>query len=138
MPEEPSSNKPIFSIEELTTRLVKVRDMGWILSHRPGNTGAAGNTLEDLLGVKENNFRAPDYGEYELKTHRKGRRGSSYLTLFHQEPINNSYMKNLLLVYGWKHQTKDENCISVTVSGKNFTGRGFRAIGRPRYPASSS
>ncbi len=70
-----SSEKPIFTIEELTRKLHNVRDMGWVRNRRPKNPGGAGNTLEDLLGVKENNFRAPDYGEYELKTHRKGSEG---------------------------------------------------------------
>ncbi len=119
------SDKPIFSIEELTDKLHRIRDMGWVQDRRPGNTGGAGHTLEDLLGIKENNLQAPDYGPYELKTHTKG---SSYLTLFHQEPINTGFVKNLLPLYGWKHQTRDEWRISITVSGRIFTGRGFRAI----------
>ena len=35
---------------------------------RIGNDGSAGNTLEDLLGVSENNLKLPDWGEIELKT----------------------------------------------------------------------
>ncbi len=119
------SEKPIFSIDELAKKLRQIRDMGWVPNRRPGNQGGAGNTLEDLLGIKENNFQAPDYGPYELKTHTKG---GSYLTLFHQEPANNGYVKNLLPLYGWKHKTLDEWRISITVSGKIFTGRGFRVV----------
>lgn len=123
--EKTDAEKPVFSIEELTEKLKCIRDMSWVQNRRPGNQGGAGHTLEDLLGIKENNFQAPDYGPYELKTHTKG---GSYLTLFHQEPTNDGFVKNLLPLYGWRHKTLDEWRISITVSGKIFTGRGFRAI----------
>jgi hypothetical protein len=37
-------------------KLEKNQKMGWIENARPGNQGGVGNTLEDLLGIKENNL----------------------------------------------------------------------------------
>ncbi|MGC8546014.1 MAG: MvaI/BcnI family restriction endonuclease, partial [Athalassotoga sp.] len=34
--------------------------MGWISNNRPGNVGGIGNTLEDLLGIKENHLPLPN------------------------------------------------------------------------------
>ena len=41
----------------LTAALENIRNLGWIKSHRnTNNDGAIGNTLEDLLGISENNL----------------------------------------------------------------------------------
>lgn len=45
-----------FTKEELIHELLKIKKMGWIENARPGNQGGVGNTLEDLLGIKENNL----------------------------------------------------------------------------------
>ena len=42
------------------------------------------NTLEDLLGIEENNLPIPNAAEWELKAQRKNTR--SLTTLFHIEP----------------------------------------------------
>ena len=44
--------------------------MGFVESHREGDTGI-GKTLEDLLGITENNIAGPDFATYELKSARK-------------------------------------------------------------------
>ena len=65
--------------------LRKIRSDGWIKSCRNvHNDGAIGNTLEDLLGISENNLPLPNAAEWELKTQRKNT--SALLTLFHLEP----------------------------------------------------
>ena len=46
----------IFTKEQLIEYLCEIRQMGWIRNARPGNVGGIGNTLEDLLGIKENNL----------------------------------------------------------------------------------
>ena len=51
----------IYTKEELIEELKKIRNMGWVLSGRHGNDGAVGNTLEDLLGIEENNLPIPNY-----------------------------------------------------------------------------
>lgn len=74
----------------------------WIPEGRLGNDGSAGNTLEDLLGVGENNLKIPDWGTYELKAHKK--ESSSLLTLLHREPLPRASVPKLLKALGWRHQ----------------------------------
>ena len=66
-------------IDELRVKLSDLRQTGYVVSMRKGNTGI-GYTLETLLGIDENNLRTPDLGEIELKSHRKG--AASLMTLF--------------------------------------------------------
>ena len=48
------------NVEEFITKLGKIRDCGYLKSHRSGDTGI-GKTLEDLLGIDENNISGPDF-----------------------------------------------------------------------------
>ncbi len=57
----------------------KIKDAGWIPSARRGPTGI-GQTLEQMLGLRENNVAIPDLGAVELKAHRIG--SASLITLF--------------------------------------------------------
>jgi hypothetical protein len=71
---------------ELTDFLLKIQEIkkrGFEPTHRKGPTGI-GKTLEDLLGITENNIAGPDFSIYELKTGRKD--SSSMLTLFTKAP----------------------------------------------------
>ena len=47
----------------LQKKLEEIKKMGFVETHRSGNTGI-GKTLEDLLKIKENNFNF-DYLEWE-------------------------------------------------------------------------
>ena len=47
------------SKEELISKFKEIDAMGWIENKRGNNDGAPGNTLEDLLGIPENNLRYP-------------------------------------------------------------------------------
>lgn len=53
-------------------KLKTIKKMGYIKTHRAGNTGI-GKTLEDLLGLKENNIPGPNAQMIELKSARKKR-----------------------------------------------------------------
>jgi hypothetical protein len=55
--------------------------MGWIPDNRPGNIGGVGNTLEDLLGIEENNLPILNASEWELKCQRTGLRLDCLLIL---------------------------------------------------------
>ena len=44
----------IFTLEDFIREFTKIKGMGWIQTHRSGPTGI-GKTLEDLLGIPENN-----------------------------------------------------------------------------------
>jgi len=120
---------------ELIEELKKVSQMGWIKNRRPGNVGGIGNTLEDLLGIEENNLPIPNASEWELKTQRANT--SSLTTLFHMEPSPRAFKfvpKILLLKYGWSHQEagkkypSNEMSFRQTISGGGRSDRGFIVI----------
>lgn len=72
------------TLDELKKKLILIKALGFTPTHRNGDTGI-GKTLEDLLGIKENNVPLPDIGEIaELKAYRSNT--SSMLTLFTLEP----------------------------------------------------
>lgn len=124
-----------FTKEELIARLTQIRDMGWIPNSRPGNVGGIGNTLEDLLGIRENNLPMPNASEWELKCQRIGQ--SSLTTLFHMEPSPRALklVPNVLLpLYGWLHEeagikySENEMSFRQTINGVSRTDRGFGVI----------
>jgi len=57
-------------MDELTKKLNELKDMGYVVSKRRGNTGI-GYTLESLLNIQENNLKIPDFGNIKLKSQRK-------------------------------------------------------------------
>lgn len=125
----------IYTKESLISELKKISDMGWIENARHGNQGGIGNTLEDLLGITENNLPIPNAAEWELKTQRLNT--SSLTTLFHTEPSPRAIKfvpQVLLLKYGWPHQEAGEKYPSnemsfrQTINGLSPTDRGFRVI----------
>src|SRR3989344_8865567 len=120
---------------EVIKRLRDIHVRGWIKTRRPGNDGGVGNTLEDLLGIKENNLPIPNAAEWELKAQRKST--TSLTTLFHMEPSPQGakIVTSLLLpYYGWSHQlagtgySKVERSFRSTTSAKVSTDRGFSVI----------
>ncbi len=123
----------LYTKEELIEDLKKVRDRGWIKSTRSsGNAGAVGNTLEDLLGIEENNLPIPNAGEWELKTQRVNT--NSLTTLFHSDPSPRAVKivpRILLPLYGWKHKEAggkysiDEKSFRQTIHVLKRTDRGF-------------
>ena len=123
----------LYTKESLIEDLKKIRNQGWIKSTRsPGNAGAVGNTLEDLLGIEENNLPIPNAAEWELKAQRANT--SSLTTLFHLEPSPRAMKivsQILLPLYGWKHKEaggkypSDEKSFRQTINALNRTDRGF-------------
>lgn len=67
------------TVKEFAKAFAKIKRVGFVPSQRKGPTGV-GHTLEQLLGLKENNIALPDFGSVELKAHRVG--SSSMITLF--------------------------------------------------------
>ena len=74
----------IITLEDFIRKFNEIKNMGWVRTNRPGTTGV-GKTLEDLLGIEENNYDEPDFGDYELKSCRI--HSNSMLTLFTKTPI---------------------------------------------------
>jgi hypothetical protein len=101
----------------------------WHKEGRKGNDGSAGNTLEDLLGISENNLKVPDWGEIELKTKRS--ESQALVTLLHREPMPNASVPNLLRSLGWQHKEagvkypSDELSFRSTTRANSFSDRGF-------------
>lgn len=67
------------NIEKFIKAFEKLKKKGFIKSHRRGPTGI-GHTLEQELGMKENNIALPDIKGAELKAHRSNQK--SMITLF--------------------------------------------------------
>jgi hypothetical protein len=120
----------LYSKEDLISKLKEIRKLGWIANRRPGNVGGIGNTLEDLLGIEENNLPIPNAAEWELKCQRIGT--SSLTTLFHMEPSPRAVKfvpKILLLFYGWEHKSiPHEMSFRQTINGSSATDRGFKVV----------
>jgi len=55
----------LYTKENLIAELHKIAQMGWVENVRHGNAGGIGNTLEDLLGIEENNLPIPNAAEWE-------------------------------------------------------------------------
>ena len=126
--------KPIiYTKPALIVKLKKISAMGFIPNGRKGNHGGVGNTLEDLLGIKENNLPIPNAAEWELKAQRLN--STSLTTLFHIEPSPRAvkFVPQILLpLYGWPHQEdgkkypKGEMSFRQTIYGKSGSDRGFK------------
>lgn len=129
-----------FTKESLKRDLEAIAKRGWIKSLKDTsgggrNDGAAGNLLEDLLGIEENNLPLPNAAEWELKVQRKGT--GSLLTLFHSEPSPTSlkFVPSILLPkYGWPHDQAGkkyptgERSFRQTISAAKRSDRGFQVI----------
>ena len=109
----------IYTLDDFIREYRKIQDMEWITTHRAGNTGI-GKTLEDLLGIEENNFQEPDFGEYELKASRLN--SNSMLTLFTKSPLPKGSNTRLRLLYGYSssHYDNDEKVLHTTLNARNF------------------
>lgn len=110
----------INTIDEFIEKFQKIKNMGWIKTHRSGNTGV-GKTLEDLLEIEENNYQEPDFGEYELKASRSN--SNSMLTLFTKSPLPKGANTRLRLMYGYASSAyhNDEKVLHATLNTKTFT-----------------
>lgn len=128
----------IFSKEDLIAKLKEIRNQGWIKSRRSGNSGGVGNTLEDLLGIPENNLPIPNAAEWELKCQRINSRARSgcLTTLFHLEPSPQAlrFVPSILLPkYGWSHKEAGNKYPSGEMSfrqtiGTSRSDRGFCVV----------
>lgn len=94
------------TIEEFIAKFTAIKNMGYIQTHRAGDTGI-GKTLEDLLEIKENNIAGPDFSNYELKVTRSST--NSMLSLFTKSPQPKGINATLLKIYGYPSDCHDSN-----------------------------
>lgn len=131
----------IYTKESLIEEFHKIAALGWVPNARPGNSGGVGNTLEDLLGIEENNLPIPNAAEWELKAQRKNTR--SLTTLFHIEPSPRAlkFVPEIFLKkYGWRHKEAGnkypecEKSFRQTICGDLCTDKGISGDARFRKP----
>ena len=122
----------VYTKESLIDALKEIRRQGWILTGRKDNDGGIGNTLEDLLGIEENNLPLPNAAEWELKAQKK--ETTALVTLFHMEPSPRAFKfvpSILLPEFGWQHQEagkkypNDEKSFRQTINSGSYSNRGF-------------
>ena len=115
------------TLQQLKTKLKEIKKMGFVKTHRKGDTGI-GKTLEDLLGIKENNIPLPDIGEIaELKSYRKD--AKSMMTLFTLEPLPKGGDRDRLLLDGFGYSKRDNNRsreLHSTLSCKRYNNQNLK------------
>lgn len=101
--------------------------MGFVRTHRAGNTGI-GKTLEDLLGIKENNIPLHDIvGVAELKAYRRS--AGSMLTLFTLEPQPPGGARDKFLLDNFGYSIRDNGRskeLHSTLSCKRYNNQGLK------------
>ena len=103
---------------EVIQILREIKEIGYIRTHRTGNTGI-GKTLEDLLGIEENNIPGPNATDTELKSARKN--VSSMLTLFTKSPLPRRSNSVLLQRFGYESMRGNKRKeLHTTVNAVNF------------------
>ncbi|MDR1452617.1 MAG: MvaI/BcnI family restriction endonuclease [Candidatus Margulisbacteria bacterium] len=131
----PSNKLKIYTKPELIEKLKEISALGFVQNKRQGSAGGVGNTLEDLLGIEENNLPIPNAAEWELKAQRKNT--TALTTLFHIEPSPRAirFVPQMLLPkYGWKHQNAgkkypvNEKSFRQTIQGQSRSDRGFKVV----------
>jgi len=115
------------TLPELKRKLKAIKALGFVKTHRNGDTGI-GKTLEDLLGIKENNIPLPDIGEIaELKAYRRS--ASSMLTLFTLEPQPKGGDRDRILLDNFGYSKRDNGRskeLHSTLSCKRYNNQGLK------------
>ncbi len=112
------------NLQELTKKIQEIKDKGFIKTRRVHDTGI-GKTLEDLLGIKENNLKIPDIGEIELKAKRID--SQSMLTIATKAPQPRGI--NKILFEKYKYKDKDGcYCLHSTVYATRFNPQKFKIV----------
>jgi len=107
------------NFEEIKKRLEEIKEIGFVKTHRSGQTGI-GKTLEDLLGIEENNIPGPNaLGIIEIKAIRKN--SKNMLTLFTLAPSPPKINSLLVEKYGYiSYARKNKKMLHTTVNGLEF------------------
>jgi hypothetical protein len=115
------------NLKILKTKLQQIKKAGFVRTHRRGDTGI-GKTLEDLLGIKENNIPLPDVGEIaELKSYRKN--AKSMMTLFTLEPLPKGGDRDRLLLDNFGYSKRDNQRskeLHSTLSCKRYNNQNLK------------
>ena len=114
-------------MKTLKKELQKIKKQGFVKSHRVGDTGI-GKTLEDLLGIKENNIPLHDISDVaELKAYRRD--ATSMLTLFTLEPLPEGGDRDRLLLDNFGYSKRDNQRskeLHSTLSRRRYNNQGLK------------
>ena len=115
------------NLKTLKKKLQNIKKQGFVKSHRVGDTGI-GKTLEDLLGIKENNIPLHDISDVaELKAYRKD--ATSMLTLFTLEPLPEGGDRDRLLLDNFGYSKRDNQRskeLHSTLSCRRYNNQGLK------------
>lgn len=115
------------NLNTLKRELQRVKQLGFMPTHRVGDTGI-GKTLEDLLHIKENNIPLHDIkGVAELKAYR--RNAKSMLTLFTLEPLPKGGDRDRMLLdnFGYSKRSNDRSKeLHSTLSCKKYNNQSLK------------
>ena len=115
------------NLKTFKKKLQEIKKQGFVKTHRRGDTGI-GKTLEDLLGIKENNIPLPDIGKVaELKSYRKN--AKSMMTLFTLEPLPNGGDRDRLLLDNFGYSKRDNQRskeLHSTLSCKRYNNQNLK------------
>ena len=115
------------NLKTLKKELQKIKKQGFVKSHRVGDTGI-GKTLEDLLGIKENNIPLHDISDVaELKAYRRD--ATSMLTLFTLEPLPEGGDRDRLLLDNFGYSKRDNQRskeLHSTLSCRRYNNQGLK------------
>lgn len=109
-----------------------IKKRGYIKSHRKGD-GGVGNTLENELGLQENNIAGPDIEGNELKAARKGAGGKQ--TLFTKEGDWVVPQRDYIETYGFPHTTNIGELSGQSTVTKTVNKRGLSIVTTDDYCA---
>ena len=110
------------NLEDLIKKLQEIKKMGFLKTVR-AHDGGVGNTLEFLLGIKENNIRLPDAGKIEIKAKRIDSR--SMLTLASKSPLPRGV--NKILFNAYSHVAEDGiRKLYTTIYGSRINPQNFK------------
>jgi hypothetical protein len=85
--------------ERIKREFYRIKELGYLRNVKSDyNDGAAGNTFEMHLGVKENNLKEADFDNFEVKTKKTYLKSKSPISLFTLKPSfpddGDNYMRN--------------------------------------------
>src|SRR3989344_6766605 len=110
------------TITQIKKALKELSEKGWIKSNRLHNTGI-GKTLEDYLGITENNIALPDFGVMELKSQRAGT--ASMMTLFTKKPEGITNAEILKRFGSPDPKFPKHKILHQTITSRKKNARGF-------------
>lgn len=104
---------PPKDFNEFVQRLKEIKQqMGYVKARRLGDTGI-GKTIEDLLGIKENNIPGPNAAMIELKSARKG--SQSMISLVTKAPLPRKANSRLLQKFGYSVPPYGKKALHITL-----------------------